>query len=436
MTARRTGLARKNPTHFGTVERRGDRFRAYYRREGEVIRAPKTFESAKAANAWLAKQAASQGAGTWIDPRAGADTLEEYAAAWLDSRHDLAPRTRAAYSHSLDRWVLPALGGERLDAITPARVRQWHTEALRRAAAGADNRLGRTGTHPARAWARQQGIAMARTGRTPQRVLDAWEVAGSPIPGERKRRGDGSAAVAGAYRVLRTIMTAAEREGLIARQPCRVPGAGQVRIKERTPATPEQVRAIAAEMPPRLRAAVLLAAWSGLRSGELRALARRHVDLDAGTVRVERAVIELTGEPRRLGPTKTRGSARLVALPGFVLHELREHLAAYVGTDADALVFGTTSGALLGNAYLGAAFRAAQERAGLAGLRLRWHDLRHTGASLAYAAGASVPDVQRRLGHTTMRAAAIYAHSYDGADHAIAARLDAAFGAGAAGGVS
>lgn len=426
MTRRKTHLARKNPAAFGTVERRGDRFRAFYRREGEVIRAPKTFESVKAAHAWLAKEAAAHGAGTWIDPRAGADTLEEYARSWLESRHDLAPRTRANYQHSLERWILPTLGSERLDAITPAKVRSWHTDARRRAAAGDHGGERRTGPHPARIWARAQGMSVPATGRPSRALLEAWQAAGAPAPG--KRRTDGAAAVAAAYRVLRAIMNAAEREGVIARTPCRLPGAGASPAKERVPATPEQVRALADTMPARYAAAVILAAWSGLRSGELRALARRHVDLEAGTVRVERAVVELRGEPRTFGPTKTAGSRRHVALPGFVVAVLRDHMAAHVPAGEDALVFGTEAGGILGSAWLGVAFRAAQERAGLAHLALRWHDLRHTGASLAYAAGASVPDVQRRLGHTTMRAAAIYAHAYADADHALAARLDAAFG--------
>jgi integrase len=58
---------------------------------------------------------------------------------------------------------------------------------------------------------------------------------------------------------------------------------------------------------------------------------------------------------------------------------------------------------------------------------LHWHDLRHTGATLAYRAGASVPEVQARLGHTTMRAAQIYAHAADDSDRVLADRLDAMY---------
>lgn len=435
MTARKTGIARKNPAAFGTVQRRGDRYRAFYRRSGSTIRAPKTFDSVKSAHAWLAKEAAAHGAGTWIDPRAGADTLGEYARDWLASRDDLAPRTRDHYARSLDRWILPSLSSERLDAITPAKVRRWRTDALVRAATEAAGEIPAGGPHPARAWAKAQGLPLASTGRTPRAVLDAWEAAGSPIPGKRRRSGDGSAAVRAAYALLATILANAEREELITRTPCRIRGAGVSKAAAVTPATPEQVEQLAAGMPDRYRAAVLLAAWSGLRSGELRALARCHVDLEAGTVRVERSVVEVPGEALTFGPPKTRGSRRQVALPGFVVDALRDHIEAHVPGGPEALIFATEAGGILGRAWLGAMWRRAQARAGLGVPGLRWHDLRHTGASLAYAAGASVPDVQRRLGHTTMKAAQIYAHALEGADHAIAARLDAAFGSGPTRGV-
>jgi integrase len=58
---------------------------------------------------------------------------------------------------------------------------------------------------------------------------------------------------------------------------------------------------------------------------------------------------------------------------------------------------------------------------------LTWHDPRHTGATLAYRAGASVPEVQARLGHTAMRAAGIDAHMVDDSDQVLAVRLNAMF---------
>ncbi|WP_193596239.1 tyrosine-type recombinase/integrase [Microbacterium sp. YJN-G] len=427
MTRRKTGLTRRNPAEFGTVEVRGERFRAFYRLKGKTFRAPQTFDSRPAARAWLADQENSLRGGVWIDPRLGAETVGGYAEDWLRSRTDLAPRTVEFYRGALDRYIIPKLGALALSALTPVKVNAWRAECLREAAERhAEPEPPKE--NPVRGWALANGIQVAVTGRIPRSVRDAWEAAGSPLPGSQARsdRGDGSAAVAASYRALKTILATAERDDIIAKNPCRLRNASASPVIDRKPATAEQVRALAEAMPDRYAAAVTLAAWSGLRSGELRALARRHIDLENGTVRVERAVVEVDGKTPVFGPTKTAGSRRTVALPGFVIDVLKKHLDQYVDQGAEELMFGTASGAILTRHWLGDMFRRAREQVGLPALR--WHDLRHTGASLAYSVGASVPDVQKRLGHTTMRAAAIYAHSYDETDRKIADRLSVAFG--------
>jgi integrase len=55
---------------------------------------------------------------------------------------------------------------------------------------------------------------------------------------------------------------------------------------------------------------------------------------------------------------------------------------------------------------------------------LRWHDLRHTGATLAAHTGASLAELQRRLGHSSARAALIYQHASDQRDRQLADRLE------------
>lgn len=74
MRARKTGLTRRNPAEFGTVEVRGERFRALYRVKGKTFRAPKTFDSRPAARAWLADQEKSRRGGIWIES-VGAESL-------------------------------------------------------------------------------------------------------------------------------------------------------------------------------------------------------------------------------------------------------------------------------------------------------------------------------------------------------------------------
>ena len=116
---------------------------------------------------------------------------------------------------------------------------------------------------------------------------------------------------------MHVALADAVRDGLLSANPCSIPGAGITRPKESGTATPTEVTQLAAAMPAHLGAAVIVAAWSGLRFGELFALARRHVDLDAGTVRVERA-LSRTRNGTVFTPTKTAGSVRTVHLPRFL----------------------------------------------------------------------------------------------------------------------
>ena len=236
----------------------------------------------------------------------------------------------------------------------------------------------------------------------------------------------GRTAAAQAYRVLRTILSTAVQDDLLAANPCQISNAGVVHHRERTTANPAEVAQLSALMPPELAAAVIVAAWSGLRYGEQFALARRHVDLESGTVRVERALVCVPGQPIEFGKTKTAKSNRLVHLPGFVVEALRAHLDQHVAPEPEALIF-SQLGAPVSSLRLSFAFRRARVVIGRDDLT--WHDLRHTGATLAYKAGASVPEVQARLGHSTMRAASIYAHSADDSDRVLADRLDALYAA-------
>ena len=93
-----------------------------------------------------------------------------------------------------------------------------------------------------------------------------------------------------AYRLLRAIMNTAVKEDEILRDnPCRIKGYGDYEAPERPTATITQVYALATRCRCATAALILVAAFSGLRWGELAALRRGDVDLEAGTVRVPRS---------------------------------------------------------------------------------------------------------------------------------------------------
>ena len=452
---RRQTEQRRTPSQWGTTEQLpSGRWRAFYRYEGRKISAPRTFDTRSGASDWLAGERADRSRGTWQDPHAGRITLAEYAREWLAVRLvDLAPRTRLGYADNLDRWIARRVGQVdgsrgidlgRIDVadVTPA---SSAAGALRcspspgtasRPTRPSGRRVGEhherapgapLGTRPGHARCRVgphksgRHRRLARRGRTAPRRHRADRCACRAI----RRRG-GNTRPAAAYRLLRTILNTAVTDGLLAANPCQIKGAGSPPTAERPTATPAEVDRLAAAMPDRLAAAVVVAAWSGLRYGELFGLARRHVDTEAGTIRVDRALIDLRRGALTFGPPKTAKSRRTVHLPAFVAEMLRDHLAEHVAPDPDALVFATVTGTPLRTSRLSVLFDRARRKVGRSDLH--WHDLRHTGATLAYRSGASVPDVQRRLGHTTMRAAQIYAHAADDSDAVLAARLNEMYG--------
>ncbi|MCL1800717.1 MAG: site-specific integrase [Promicromonosporaceae bacterium] len=425
------------------------RYRARFTAPDGTRRHLGTYPTRRAAEIALAQTAADTARGEWLDPETQTETLGQYAARYLDRRHDLAPATMANYRDHLARFVnQPAsatgygpkgliLGEQPLGKITVSMIADWHaaiiTDAKKRIAKRQRSKPTATPAQLARAWAISQGMAVAKTGRLSPAVFAAWQTAGAPLPPDPAATPTATGRTTGAhaYRFARLVLGAAKREGLIRANPADVPGAGATHPTERTPITPAQVAAIAANMPARYAAAITLAAWGALRAGEVFGLERRHVTIThdpfgqvAGAViRVEQALTHVIGQPAQIGPPKTRGSRRTVHLPATAARELADHLNRFTAPHPGALVFTTESGELVTNAtrqqFFGKA-RLAVDRPDL-----RFHDLRHTGATLATMAGAGIKDVMRRLGHTTPRAALIYQHTTDDTDRLVAAKLEA-----------
>ena len=86
-------------------------------------------------------------------------------------------------------------------------------------------------------------------------------------------------------------------------------------------------------------ALVLLATFASLRWGEVIALRRRDLDLEARAVRIRATYVERSTGEMLLGPPKSRAGRRVVGIPDVIIPALREHLSAFVGTSPGALVF-------------------------------------------------------------------------------------------------
>ncbi|MGY1846102.1 site-specific integrase [Blastococcus sp. SYSU DS1021] len=300
-------------------------------------------------------------------------TVGDYAEDYL-ARNDLRASTRVLYAGLWRHHLAEAWGDVLVDEVTPAAVRSWH----------------------------------AKAGRT-----------------------TGPTALAQSYRLLRAMLNVAVADEVIASNPCRLRGAGTPKVSRPSRAlTATEALQLAEQLgrdrrTERYRPLVLVLAFGGLRFGEATALRRSDV-LSGGRRRVERSVRRV-GSEWVVGDPKTDAGRRTVTLPAAVAAVLEDHLEKHVAASPDALLFSTSSGSYLARSNWNSTFRRAADAIGLPAVRP--HELRHTGATLAAATGATTKELMRRLGHSSPAAALLYQHAADDRDAEIARALDAMLGA-------
>lgn len=361
-------VARRRRRDFGAVRALpSGRWQASYL-GGDGLRrgAPQTFTTKADAHAWLTVRQSELLRGDWIDPDLGRISVDDFVTRWV-AEHRLSPRTRDLYEGLNRLHIRPFLGALPIGSLTAERVRAWRAELL-----GSD-------------------------------------------------RSDGT--VAKSYRLLRAALNTALDDGRISRNPCRIKGADRTTTPERPIASVPQVFALADAVGPQYRAFVLTAALTSLRWGELIALRRRDVDLDAGLALVQRSLIEVGGRLQEAPPKNN--SVRAVTMPEVLIDELRRHLGR-VDRGPDTLIFTGERGATprRGNWRANVGWPQAVEAAGLP-VGFHFHDLRHTGNHLVAQSGASTRELMQRMGHSTMRAALIYQHATEARARDLADRLDA-----------
>ena len=219
----------------------------------------------------------------------------------------------------------------------------------------------------------------------------------------------GPSTIAKAYRLLSSMMATAVVDNLISRNPCQDKGAGVERAPEMPIITPDQV-----------------AAYAGCRWGELAGLRQKNLNLDAGTLVVAEQVVELRGGRLLVREPKSDAGRRVVHLPAGLVAELRAHVAEFVRPDPEGLVFTSGRGTSLRQSnFRDRHWLPALQAAGVE--RLRFHDLRHVAGTLATVSGATIREVQARLGHASPAAAYHYQHVLESRDAEIAQRRDALF---------
>jgi len=198
-------------------------------------------------------------------------------------------------------------------------------------------------------------------------------------------------------------------DGLIPRNATEAVKPPQVRREEMRPLTAEQVRILFdAAKGDRLEALYVLAVTTGLRQGELLGLKWDDVDLETGTLRVRRTLTTAKGGPQLTAP-KTKGSRRTVRLTQSAVKALRNHLKHQLDEIDSAgalwrengLIFASESGDPLDRRNVTThRFKPLLERAGLP--QVRFHDLRHTCATLLLSKNVNPKIVSEMLGHASI----------------------------------
>jgi len=377
VTQTRSTLRKRTRRSFGKIKKLpSGRYQAsYLGPDGERHNGPVTFLAKQHADQWLAMRQSEIVEQSWKPPAPPGEvvtpSLADYSAAWLLTRRTrsgepLKPRTVDLYQSLLDRQILPALGAKRVAHITADDVDEWYASLL---------------------------------------------------PYAPTRR-------AHSYALLSSIMRSASsgRHQLIAENPCQIEHATHVpRRFEPKPATPEQIAVIVENMPDKYRALILLAAWCGLRWGEVSELRRSDLDLKAMTVRVERAVVWRKGQTT-VGTPKSRAGVRTIALPPNLRPALQRHLAAHAMPGADGLLF--PNAARTGHLHVNTMSKTYHRARRVAGRPdLRVHDLRHSAATMAAQVGATLAELMARMGHSTTKAAMVYQHVAEGRDRIIAEKM-------------
>jgi integrase len=334
------------------------------------VNAPTTFLTKGDAAAWLAAREAEIVEYRWRPapphPPEARESFAAYSARWLSTR-ELKPSTVREYTRMM-KVLVATFGGTALDEITSADVRAWYAH------------------------------------------LD---------PAKKTAR-------AHLYALLRNVLGTAVDEELIEVNPCHIRSAGVTRRARRIePATLAELSNLITELPDRYRALILTAAWCALRFGELTELRQQDVQLaeddSSGWIHVRRAVIWPTPHTPVVSTPKTSAGVRNVAIPPHVIPMLRAHMALYAMPGPEGLVFPNTEGNHMHHGSLYKVFKRARKEIGRPDLR--FHDLRHTGATMAAQAGATMRELMDRLGHSTPQAALIYQHAAADRQAELAARL-------------
>jgi integrase len=319
----------------------------------------------KDAQDYLSKTLTAISTGTFVEP--SPLTVGEYLDKWLDSvaRIRVRPRTFASYNKVLERYARPKLKDRKLSSLQPLEVQALYTEM--------------------------------------------------------QRHGLSAKTIRYVHTILHSAFKQAVTWGVIARNPAEAVELPRRNRKEMQAFSPEDAMLfLQATIGNRLHALFVVALFTGMRPSEYLGLKWSDVDLEKGTVTVQRSLVESgKGCQMRIDETKTAHSRRSIPLPPSVIRVLieqrrkqaEERLAAGANYRNQDFVFAKRLGEPFQNFnMIRRYFKRTLKRAGLPET-IRLYDLRHSCATLMLAQGEHPKVVSEWLGHaSTTLTLDVYSH--------------------------
>jgi integrase len=375
---------------MGTVEpyetASGKRYRVRYRTPDRKQTDKRGFRTKRDADLFLATVEVSKATGEYIEPARARTTIAELGAGWLEAKRSrLKPSSYKALADAWRVYVMPRWGSTPVSGIAHSDVRTWVAQ-LSAGTAKTDRH-----DHPR---TRRQGM-----------------------------RPKSATVVIRAHGVLASVLDIAVKDRRIPHNPARgVDNLPRKLRKAHQYLTHEQIEALATASGEH-STLIYVAAYTGLRWGELTGLRVRDVDALRRRLAVNQNAV-VVGSVIYVGTPKTH-ELRSVPYPQFLEIPIAKLCE---GKKRDALLFGEGLVHVQRPRSSNSSrswFARALEVACLE--RMTIHDLRHTAASLAISSGANVKAVQRMLGHASAAMTLdVYADLFDDDLDMVSASLDAA----------
>lgn len=308
-------------------------------------------------------------------------TLKAYLEQWLEQvyRPTIKPLTYQQCRSAVYHHLIPALGSTPLQKLTAAQVQRLCTQKL------------------------DEGLA-PRT-------------------------------VAVIHAMLQRALENAVKWGLVSRNVAKLVTLPRVeRYNAQTLTSEQAMKLLEVARSSRIETLLLMAITTGMRQGELLALRWSDIDFDQGIVFVRRTVARITGRGHVESEPKTTSSRRRIVLPAVTLQALKDHqqrqeqIRSKLGDKwhEQGLVFAGRYGRYLHTASLAKTLNRLLAQAGLP--HMRFHDLRHSAATILLAAGVHPKMVQELLGHSTIAMTMdIYSHVLPPMQQEVANKMDGLF---------